>query len=357
MTYIISIYRLISNLNFFERCEFMKLIIKNKMRMIFCFFALSMSSFSVMALADDIPLNVKEYKVSEVYCFNTSHGDGLIISVGDEKISRSSSEFKSCKSKIKKITIKIYMHKYMVNDISYPISSEDGPYHFDWSHFTCQDNSKCKDSINYDFAEVAISEKFGGRLIFRNGTGVRHWVNGVDSVTTEKGQLFVLEPLQVTANDGFMRTPYGELKVMSYDEAIKACPAGKHLATIRELAEYFEKFGFIQITELPPGKNPSENNYYRVSGTNLTGSKDLFYFYNLDENGKARKKSISEYEFSSLPIWSSTEGTVRKCVYDEKNECKPIYIFEPSGLYPVISKVDLIGFGGQEEGAGVLCLP
>jgi len=71
----------------------------------------------------------------------------------------------------------------------------------------------------------------------------------------------------------------GNIRYMNQYEAMKACPVGTHLPTIRELAEESQSRGargILEVIQVNPDIVPA--GYYKISAINPNGQKDEFYF-------------------------------------------------------------------------------
>lgn len=76
-----------------------------------------------------------------------------------------------------------------------------------------------------------------------------------------------------------LRDADGSIRYMNQHDAMKACPAGTHLPTIRELAKESQARGAIGILEVNQGNSDGvPTGYYKISAINPNGQKDEFYF-------------------------------------------------------------------------------
>lgn len=106
--------------------------------------------------------------------------------------------------------------------------------------------------------------------------------------------------LNAHAGGEILRGASGYAKLMFYDEAVKACPKGTHLPTVRELAKEMEAYGakgILELKQVDPNKVPFE--YYKVSAVNRDGRRDVFYYNRVDYKGPIE-------DLESHWFWSSS---------------------------------------------------
>ncbi len=84
-------------------------------------------------------------------------------------------------------------------------------------------------------------------------------------------------------SDGILRKDDGRFSLMNQSDALKSCPPGTHLPTIRELASLSQASGAKGILEVDPSDPFSTPyRYKRVSAVNANGARDEFNFSSAD---------------------------------------------------------------------------
>lgn len=87
-------------------------------------------------------------------------------------------------------------------------------------------------------------------------------------------------------SNGVLRKADGSIRYLTQPKAMKACPSGTHLPTIRELAEEAHANGSKEILELNQ-VNPQQvpDDYEKISAINSDGTQGEFYYNNDDLDG------------------------------------------------------------------------
>jgi hypothetical protein len=101
-------------------------------------------------------------------------------------------------------------------------------------------------------------------------------------------------------NDSILKTTTGSVSYLSFKQAAVACPAGKHLPTIREIAQASVQRGaggLLEVNQVNPDQTPA--GYRLVSAANLDGTKDDFYF-------NAGRFEALDGEVGNTFVWSSS---------------------------------------------------
>jgi hypothetical protein len=71
----------------------------------------------------------------------------------------------------------------------------------------------------------------------------------------------------------------GSVRIMNQYDALRACPVGSHLPTIRELAMESHTLGAGGILEIDPAlPNQAPVGYVKIAALNADGKTDQFYF-------------------------------------------------------------------------------
>ena len=89
--------------------------------------------------------------------------------------------------------------------------------------------------------------------------------------------VILLTALSTQAAEDVLRYPDGRAMYMNHFEALRACPAGSHLPTLRELAKKAEAWGAIGVWEAGPYV-PSGEGYGLMVVVNPDGQMDGFSF-------------------------------------------------------------------------------
>lgn len=108
----------------------------------------------------------------------------------------------------------------------------------------------------------------------------------------------------VLASGVTLRWPDGSIRNYSFEEAKRACPAGTHLPTVRELAKECQKRGakgIFEVSEVDPNDPPFF--FGKISAINLDGAKDEFYF---EEKGYQPGDGLEDSFY-----WTSSIDAVR----------------------------------------------
>lgn len=113
--------------------------------------------------------------------------------------------------------------------------------------------------------------------------------------------IFILGAASAQAAGEILRNADGSInKYMNQYEAMKACPAGTHLPTARELAKEAQARGAKGILEVNQVRRAGKpNGYYEISAINPDGQDDVFYF---NEDGYKRPDDALE----GMLFWSSS---------------------------------------------------
>ncbi len=102
--------------------------------------------------------------------------------------------------------------------------------------------------------------------------------------------------------DGFIRNSDCSFRGMHYDDAIKACPAGTHLPTAREVAEYSQSKGAKGISRTKFDENSSApSGYTSVASTNPEGTQEDAFYYSNEGYSHPGTADTGSFWLSSLP--------------------------------------------------------
>jgi hypothetical protein len=115
-------------------------------------------------------------------------------------------------------------------------------------------------------------------------------------------------------SDGILVDDDGHYIYKSQIEALNACPAGTHLPTARELAEYSHSLGAVGIAK-PSDFRPGgpHGGWYLVLATDPDGTKDEFYFNVFGYSAPAKIDNHSFWSSSTVtdgpgPRWQLSGG-------------------------------------------------
>jgi len=106
-------------------------------------------------------------------------------------------------------------------------------------------------------------------------------------------------------NEGILRDDGGAIYRMDHSKAMKACPAGTHLATAREQAQRAQTLGahgILELSEVIDGVPPG---YAQISAINPDGTLDKFYY-----NSKGYKQPADCYNCAFRVVWSSSVSSM-----------------------------------------------
>jgi hypothetical protein len=80
--------------------------------------------------------------------------------------------------------------------------------------------------------------------------------------------------------NGILRSDDGHILFRTQTEAMKSCPSGTHLPTLKELVHATMTFGVdvLDLTEAPTGDTNPPLGYILGGGRNPDGTKDYFYY-------------------------------------------------------------------------------